>query len=126
MEYTENTFKIRKETKRDTMLCKAKEPKGEKAHYQAKSVSSIWRKRARPKPKPNDLQMAPNFISMAYTSQEAHQTRHGLGRRPQVVIDPCGWPPPMGTPQVHPLQGSALNALEGDVMGFPRIFTTTD
>ena len=29
MEYMENTFKVRKETKHDTILHKAKEPKGE-------------------------------------------------------------------------------------------------
>jgi hypothetical protein len=29
MEYMENTFKVRKETKRDIIFCKAKEPKGE-------------------------------------------------------------------------------------------------
>jgi hypothetical protein len=29
MEYMENTFKMCKETKCDTILCKAKEPKGE-------------------------------------------------------------------------------------------------
>jgi hypothetical protein len=46
MEYMENTFKMRKETKRDTILHKEKEPKGEKVHYQAKSGPSIWRKRA--------------------------------------------------------------------------------
>jgi hypothetical protein len=32
MEYMENTFKVRKETKRDIILHKAKEPKGE-AYY---------------------------------------------------------------------------------------------
>ena len=28
MDYMENTFKVCKDTKRDTILCKAKEPKG--------------------------------------------------------------------------------------------------
>ena len=46
MEYMENTFKVRKETKCDIILRKAKEPKGGKAYYQAKLGPSIWRKRA--------------------------------------------------------------------------------
>jgi hypothetical protein len=34
-DYQVKTFKMRKETKHNTILRKAKEPKGEKAHYQA-------------------------------------------------------------------------------------------
>ena len=37
MEYMENAFKMRKETKHTTILRKTKDPKGEKAHYQTKS-----------------------------------------------------------------------------------------
>ena len=37
MEYMENTFKMRKETKSNTVLRKAKRAHKEKAHYQAKS-----------------------------------------------------------------------------------------
>ena len=40
MEYMENTFKMRKETKYDMVLCKAKRDQKEKAHYQAKSGPS--------------------------------------------------------------------------------------
>ena len=36
MEYMENTFKMRKETKYDTVLCKEKRAQKEKAHYQVK------------------------------------------------------------------------------------------
>jgi hypothetical protein len=78
MEYMENTFKMRKETKHDTILHKAKEPKGEKVHHQAKSGQAYGEKG--PKPKPNDLQMVPNFTGMAYTSLEVHQTKLGPRR----------------------------------------------
>ena len=36
MESMENTFKMRKETKYDTVLCKEKSTQKEKAHYQVK------------------------------------------------------------------------------------------
>ena len=56
MEYMENTFKILKKTKRDTILHKAKVPKGEgllPGQIRAKHMEKKG-----PKHKPNDLQMA--------------------------------------------------------------------
>ena len=59
MEYIENTFKMHKETKCDTILRKAKEPKRGKAYYQAKSGPSIWRKMAQTQTKrsPNGVKL---------------------------------------------------------------------
>ena len=56
MEYMENTFKIRKETKRDTILCKAKEPKQGRPTTRP-NQGQAYREKG-PKHKPNDLQMA--------------------------------------------------------------------
>ena len=56
MEYMENTFKIGKKTKSDTILHKAKVPKGEgllPGQIRAKHMEKKG-----PKHKPNDLQMA--------------------------------------------------------------------
>ena len=50
MEYMENTFKMCKETKSNTVLRKAKRAQKEKAHYQAKSGPSHVEKRS---PNPN-------------------------------------------------------------------------
>jgi hypothetical protein len=66
----ENTFKMRKEAKRNAILCKAKEPKGEKAHYQANQGPNQMENK--PKLEANHLQMAPNFAGVAHTSLEAH------------------------------------------------------
>ena len=56
MEYMENTFKMRKETKYDMVLCKAKRDQKEKAHYQAKSGPSHVEKES-----PNPNQMISNW-----------------------------------------------------------------
>ena len=50
MEYMENTFEMRKETKHNTVLRKAKRAQKEKAHYQAKSGPSHVEKKS---PNPN-------------------------------------------------------------------------
>ena len=50
MEYMENTFKMRKETKYDTVLRKAKSAQKEKAHYQSQIRASHVEKRS---PNPN-------------------------------------------------------------------------
>ena len=52
----ENTFKISKETKHDTILHKAKEPKGEGLLLGQIRAKQMEKKG--PKHKPNDLQMA--------------------------------------------------------------------
>ena len=46
MEYMENTFKMRKETKSNTVLRKAKRAQKEEAHYQAKSGPSHMEKKS--------------------------------------------------------------------------------
>jgi hypothetical protein len=46
MEYIENTFKMRKETKHNTVLRKAKEPKGRKPTIEPNQGPIMWRKRA--------------------------------------------------------------------------------
>ena len=51
MEYIENTFKMRKETKHNTVLRKAKEPKGRKPTTEPNHGLVMCRKE--PKPKPN-------------------------------------------------------------------------
>ena len=56
MEYMENTFKMRKETKHNTVLHKAKEPKGRKPTTEPNQGPVMWRKG--PKPKSNLLQLA--------------------------------------------------------------------
>ena len=56
MEYMENTFKMRKETKNNTVLCKAKRAQKEKAHYQAKLGPSHVEKES-----PNPNQMISNW-----------------------------------------------------------------
>ena len=56
MEYMENTFKMHKETKRDTILCKAKEPKQGRPTTRPNQGQAYGEKG--PKHKPNDLQMA--------------------------------------------------------------------
>ena len=56
MESMENTFKMRKETKNNTVLCKAKRAQKEKAHYQAKSGPSHVEKES-----PNPNQMISNW-----------------------------------------------------------------
>ena len=55
MEYMENTFKIRKETKRDTILRKAKDPKGGRPTTRPNQGQTYGEKG--PQQKPNDLQM---------------------------------------------------------------------
>ena len=50
MEYMENTFKMHKETKRNTVLRKAKRAQREKGHYQSKSGPSQVEKKS---PNPN-------------------------------------------------------------------------
>ena len=57
MEYMENTFEGRKETKHDTVLCKAKEPKGGGLLHTRPNQGQAYGEKG-PKPKPNDLQMA--------------------------------------------------------------------
>ena len=52
MEYMENTFKMHKETKYDTVLCRAKRAQKEKAHYQAKLGPSHVEKES---PNPNQM-----------------------------------------------------------------------
>jgi hypothetical protein len=52
MEYMENTFKMCKETKNHTVLCKEKRAQKEKAHYQAKSGPSHVEKES---PNPNQM-----------------------------------------------------------------------
>ena len=56
MEYIENTFKMHKETKRDTILRKAKEPKGGRPTTRPNQGQAYGEKG--PKNKPNNLQMA--------------------------------------------------------------------
>ena len=56
MEYMENTFKMLKETKCDTILRKAKEPNGGRPTTRPNQGQAYGEKG--PKPKPNDLQMA--------------------------------------------------------------------
>ena len=56
MESMENTFKMHKETKYDTALCKEKSTQKEKAHYQAKSGPSHVEKES-----PNPNQMISNW-----------------------------------------------------------------
>jgi hypothetical protein len=48
MEYIENTFKMRKETKQNTVLCKAKEPKGIRPTYQQNQALKERRTRTNP------------------------------------------------------------------------------
>ena len=57
MEYMENTFKMRKETKCDTILRKAAQEG--KAYYQAESGPNIWRKRGQTQTKrsPNGVKL---------------------------------------------------------------------
>ena len=52
MEYMENTFKMHKETKRNTVIRKAKRAQKEKIHYQAKLGSSHVEKKS---PNPNQM-----------------------------------------------------------------------
>ena len=52
MEYMENTFKMCKETKYDTVLCKTKRAPKEKAHYRAKSGPSYAEQKS---PNPNQM-----------------------------------------------------------------------
>jgi hypothetical protein len=56
MECMENTFKMCKETKRDTILLKAKEPEGRRLTTRPNQGQAYGEKG--PKHKPNDLQMA--------------------------------------------------------------------
>ena len=77
MEYMENTFKIGKKTKRDTILHKAKEPKGEgllPGQIRAKHMEKKG-------PNPNQMisKWRETFIGMPHTSLEAHLTKLGLG-----------------------------------------------
>ena len=56
MEYMENTFNACKQTKRDTILCKTKEPKGGRPSSRPNQGQAYGEKG--PKPKTNNLQMA--------------------------------------------------------------------
>ena len=56
MEHMENTFKMRKETKSDTILRKAKEPEGGRPTTRPNQGQAYGEKG--PKHQPNDLQMA--------------------------------------------------------------------
>jgi len=79
MEYMENTFKMRKETKYDTVLCKAKRAQKEKAHYQAKSGPSHVEKES-----PNPNQMISNWhkTSQAWTIHPQRPTHGCLSTTP--------------------------------------------
>ena len=55
----ENTFKMCKGTKRNAILRKAKEPKGEKGHYQAKPRPNKVENKT--KSRSNQIQLAQNF-----------------------------------------------------------------
>ena len=56
MEYMENTFEMRKETKHNTVLRKAKRAQKEKAHYQTKLGPSHVEKKS-----PNSNQTISNW-----------------------------------------------------------------
>ena len=75
----------------NTILCK---PKRKRPNHRAKQGPIQVKNKH--KPKPNVLQMAPNFTGMAHTTSEAHQTNTRLERLLQGVAAPVGQPPPMG------------------------------
>ena len=75
MEYMENTFKMRKETKYDMVLCKAKRAQKEKAHYKAKSGPNHVEKES-----PNPNQMISNWHKTSW-AWPIHPQRTTMRRR---------------------------------------------
>jgi hypothetical protein len=106
---------MRKETKCIAILRKAKEPKGKKAHYQAKQSPNQMENK--PKPEANHLQMAPNLAGVAHTSPEAHQTKI----RPGWLW--CAYTP-TGTFRAHLSRAASYRHSKGGCQGLVQVQCT--
>ena len=110
----ENTFKMCKQTKRKTILHKAKEPKGEKAYYWAKSRPKHMENKA--KTKESHLQSESNTHRPTPEDQRRSPDQIGV----KVTQLGCGHNP-VGMPQAQPSTCGAIMAVEGGALGISSV-----
>ena len=111
MEYMENTFKMRKETKRNTVLRKTQRAQKEKAHYQAKSRQSHVEKRAQTQIKRSPIGVKLHGHGL-YTPR-GPPCEGGGERARSRAIDPRGRPTPHRRLSAAPFSGGGMEACRG-------------
>jgi hypothetical protein len=113
-----------RDKKCNTILHKAKEPKGEKAHYQANQGPSIWRTRPKPKQAISNQCQTPQAHSRRPKKTTLWNWSQGGPTRVRPQLG-CGRTP-AGSPLAQPSQGGAFNGMEDDAVCMPGIFAQSE